>query len=51
MRYILIVNQRLSQEVVTEVSVEQRAEVMSITCGNLTLETGSPCPPYCAVDN
>lgn len=47
---ISIVNQLLSQEVVTEVSVEQRAEVLSITCGNLTLEMGSPCPPYCISD-
>ena len=42
-----ILNELLSQEVVTEVSVEQRAEVMSITCGKLTLEMGQPCPPFC----
>jgi len=46
-----IVNEMLSEEAVTEVSVEQRAEVMSITCGKLTLEAGSNCPPYCPMDS
>ncbi len=46
-----IINELIAQELVTEVSIEQRAEVISLTCGNLTLETGTPCPPYCDVSN
>jgi hypothetical protein len=46
-----IVSELLSREVVTEVLIEQRAEVMSITCGKLTLEMGAPCPPYCDSDS
>lgn len=44
-----MVAELLSQELVTEVSIEQRSDVISLTCGRLTLETGSPCPPYCDV--
>ena len=34
----------------SEVKVEQRSEVLSITSGGFTMEIGSFCPPFCGND-
>jgi len=34
----------------TEVKVEQRSEVLSITSGGFTMEVGAFCPPFCTND-
>jgi len=42
-----VVNSLLSQGTGTNVYVEQRSEVLSLTYGNYTMEIGASCPPIC----
>ena len=43
----LLSNSRLNKLSEDDVSVEQRREVLSVTYGTNTLETGTKCPPMC----
>ena len=44
----LLSNSRLNKGNEEDVSVEQRREVLSVTYGTNTLESGAKCPPMCA---
>lgn len=45
-----ILRELILKESDNEILIEQRESVLTITYGNLTLEYGAPCPPYCIPD-
>ena len=47
---VQVVTELLSLGNSSEVKVEQRSEVLSITSGGFTMEIGSFCPPFCGND-
>lgn len=43
-----VINELLSNGTGSSVIIEQRRDVLSITYGNMTLEYGVQCPPFCS---
>lgn len=48
---ISVINELLSLGNKDMVQVEQRSSVLSVTCGEYTLEVGVFCPPFCPDDD
>ena len=44
---ISVINELLSNNSGEFITIEQRKDVLSISFGDMTMEIGTPCPPFC----